>query len=146
MRLDQVPQDNDYLMEGRTRELCYAVDEKGRYVRVLSAGWEPKNAALIQAWEQVYERVKATYDDVLAGKKSPLAFFMAKRMFDVKLLSAYTNMPKRKIKAHLDPDCFRRLDTETLKVYAHALNVTVDGLLNGPRPTDVPFRTEKAGR
>jgi hypothetical protein len=142
MRREQVPQDDENLLEGRTREVCYAVDEKGDYVQVLSSGWEPKNAALRQAWEQIDEQAKKAYHDVKTGNISPLAFFMVKCMFDVKLLSEYTHIPKRKIKAHLEPDRFRRLDGITLEKYADAFNVTVDELVNGSLTAD-DFR-EKA--
>jgi hypothetical protein len=136
MKLEQVPQDNENLLEGRTREVCYAVDEKGNYVQVLSSGWEPKNAALQQAWEQINEQAKKTCHLVKTGKVSPLAFFMVKCMFDAKLLSEYTHIPKRRIKAHLEPELFRRLDGITLGKYADAFNVTVDELVNGPLTAD----------
>jgi hypothetical protein len=130
MKLEQVPQDDENLMEGRSREVCYAVDEKGNYVQVLSSGWEPKNTALLQAWEQINEEAAEAFLLVKTGRVSPLAYFMAKCMFDVKLLSDYTDIPKRKIKAHLEPENFRQLDDVTLGKYADAFNVTVDELVN----------------
>jgi phosphoribosyl-ATP pyrophosphohydrolase len=142
MKKDQVPQDDEHLMEGRTREVCYAVDDKGHYVQVLSPGWEPKNAALKQAWEQIGEEAKEAFMQVKAGKVSPLAFYMAKGMFDLALLSAYTDIPKRKIKDHLDPETFRRLDTETLARYAEAFAVSVDELRQGPA-TDTALPGDK---
>ncbi|MDQ5984725.1 MAG: hypothetical protein CSYNP_00421 [Syntrophus sp. SKADARSKE-3] len=132
MKRDEVPQDDANLMEGRSREVCYAVDENGNYVQVLSIGWEPKNTALLQAWEQIDEQVKEAMNLVREGKASPLAFFMAKCMFDVKLLSDYTDIPKRKIKSHLTPEGFQGLDGPMLGKYADAFNITVDELLNGP--------------
>ncbi len=132
MKKDQVPQDDEQLMEGRTREICYAVDDQGHYVRVLSPGWEPKNAALKQAWAQIGEEAAAAFARFRAGEVSPLAFYMARGMFDVALLSAYTDIPKRKIRDHLDPEAFRRLDEETLARYAEALGVPPDELKRGP--------------
>jgi hypothetical protein len=142
MKRDQVPQDDANLMEGRSREVCYAVDEKGRYVQVLSTGWEPKNAALLQAWEQINEQAKEAYNRVKAGKASPLAFFMAQCMFDIKLLSEYTQIPKRKIKAPLKPEHFERLDEITLKMYADAFNVTASDLVNWSRTADAFLERE----
>jgi len=136
MKKDQVPQDDARLMEGRTREVCYAVDEKGNYVQALSSGWEPKNAALLQAWEQIHERAEQARQQVQAGRVSPLAFFMARGMFDVKLLSDYTGIPKRKIKAHLDPDNFKNLDRGTLEKYANAFDISPEELANGTLPVD----------
>jgi hypothetical protein len=130
MKREQVPQDDENLMDGRGRELCYAVDENGNYVQVLSSGWAPKNAALLQAWEQINEEARETLMLAKAGKVSPLAFFMARGMFDVALLSAYIDLPKRKIREHLEPDNFRHLDDVTLGKYAEAFNITVDELVN----------------
>ena len=142
MKKDQVPQDDENLMEGRTREVCYAVDEKGHYVQVLSPGWEPKNAALKQAWEQIGEEAKEAFIRVKAGKISPLAFYMAKGMFDLALLSDYTDIPKRRIKDHLDPENFRRLDEETLARYAEVFDISVEELRLGPA-TNTSFPGEK---
>lgn len=136
MRRDQVPQDDANLMEGRSREVCYAVDERGNYVQAHSTGWEPKNAALQQAWKQIDEEAETTRRLVQSGRVSPLAFFMARCMFDVKLLSAYTDIPKRKIKAHLDPAHFRNLDETTLAKYAEAFNITAAELANWPGEND----------
>ena len=124
-------------MEGRSREVCYAVDEKGNYVQALSSGWEPKNAALQQAWEQVHEQAEEARRQVLTGRISPLAFFMARGMFDIKLLSDYTGIPKRRIKAHLEPETFKHLDRGTLETYAHAFDVSTEELANGPLPPDL---------
>ncbi len=142
MKREQVPQDDDHLMEGRTRDLCYAVDENGEYVQVLSTGWEPKNAALMQAWEEINEQARAVYSRVQAGATSPLAFFMAQCMFDITLLSDYTGLPKRKVKAHLEPESFRRLDEETLMKNAEAFNITVEDQVNCSNTAD-PFSEVK---
>ena len=144
MKREQVPQDDENLLEGRTREVCYAVDDKGDYVQVLSSGWAPKNAALQQAWEQINEEAKETFLQIQAGQVSPLAFFMARCMFDVKLLSDYTDIPKRKIKAHLEPEHFQNLDEITLAKYAEAFSVTVDELMNWSQ-TAASFSGEKQG-
>ncbi|MBN1665085.1 MAG: hypothetical protein JW943_15920 [Deltaproteobacteria bacterium] len=138
MKKDQVPQDDANLLEGRTRDVCYAVDEKGNYVQVLSTGWEPKSVALLQAWKEINAQVDEAVHLVKTEKASPLAFFMAKCMFDVKLLSDYTDIPKRKIKSHLDPEQFNHLDEATLMKYAEAFNITPDELVNWQKQTDSP--------
>jgi hypothetical protein len=142
MKREQVPQDDENLMEGRTREVCYAVDEKGDYIQVLSSGWEPKNVALQLAWAQINEEARVAFSQVEAGEVSPLAFFMARCMFDVKLLSDYTDIPKRKIKAHLEPANFRELDDLTLGKYAEAFDISVDELADWSK-TAAYFSGEK---
>ncbi|MDR2861256.1 MAG: hypothetical protein LBV07_01735 [Syntrophobacterales bacterium] len=128
MKQDQVPQDDEQLFEGRTREICYAVDENGNYVQVLSTGWAPKNAALRQTWDAINEEAQEILRQVQKETISPLAFFMTQGLFDIKLLSDYTGIPKRKIKTHMTPEVFRRLDQETLQTYADAFNISVDDL------------------
>jgi hypothetical protein len=144
MKREQVPQDDENLLEGRTREVCYAVDEKGNYVQVLSSGWEPKNAALQQAWEQINEEAREAFLQVQSGQVSSLAFFMARCMFDVKLLSDYTDIPKRKIRSHLEPETFRHLDALTLGKYAEAFSISVEELVDWQK-TAAAFAGEKQG-
>jgi hypothetical protein len=140
MKRDQVPQDDASLMEGH-REVVYAVDENGKYVKELSPGWDPKNTALLQAWDQIEEKVREACRLVEEGKTSPLAVFMARNIFDVKLLSDYTGIPKKKIQSHLDPDAFRKLDEETLGRYAEAFNIAPAELASW-RPGPFPNRAD----
>jgi hypothetical protein len=84
MKEKEVPQDNEGLFEGKLREMCYAVDETGNYVTVLSTGWDPKNAALKQAWSDINEKIESTRKQVLAGELSPLAYYMEKTIMDSK--------------------------------------------------------------
>jgi len=128
MKHNQVPQDDEQLFEGRTREVCYAVDDDGNYVQVLSTGWAPKNAALRQTWEAINEEAQEVLRQVREGTVSPIAFFMTHGLFDIKLLADYTGFPKKKIKAHLTPQAFRLLDQETLQIYADVFNISVDDL------------------
>jgi len=101
MKIKDVPQDDDgFLQEGKVRDLCYAIDEDGNYKQVLSIGWNPKNEAMKLALQLVDEQVENTKQAVIEGKLSPLAYYMGKNMMDVKLLSQYTGIPKRKIRKH----------------------------------------------
>jgi len=100
MKIKEVPQHNDGLMEGHKLDVCYVVDEDGNYVTVQSSGWKPKNDAMLQAWELVHERIEETRIAVLEGKMSPIAYFMEKHMMDVDILSQYVELPKRKIRRH----------------------------------------------
>jgi len=130
MKKAEVPQDNEGLLEGKLREVCYAVDESGNYTTVLSTGWTPKNAALKQAWEVVNEKIEEVKSKVLEGKLSPVAYFMEKNIMDMKLLSEYTGISKWRIKMHLKPKKFSRLDDKILAQYASAFETTVSSLKN----------------
>ena len=42
MKIDEVPQDKGYLIEGKISDLNYAVDKNGNYTSKQSKGWQPK--------------------------------------------------------------------------------------------------------
>ena len=128
MKENEVPQDDDGLLEGKLREVCYAVDESGNYTTVLSTGWTPKNAALKQAWEVVNEKIEQVKQEVIAGKVSPLAYFMEKHIMNLKLVSEYTGISKWRIRRHMKPKIFAKLDNETLAKYAAAFETNVSSL------------------
>lgn len=130
MKKKEVPQDDEGLQEGKLRDLCYAVDEDGNYVTVLSTGWAPKNAAMHQAWEEIHKKVEVTRQKVLVGELSILAYFMEKNIMDLKLLAQYTGIPKRKLKKHMNPRKFQALDREILEKYAEAFAITIEELID----------------
>ncbi len=128
MKKQEVPQDDEGLHEGKFRDLCYAVDENGNYVTVVSTGWAPKNAAMHQAWEEIHEKMEVTRQKVLVGELSMLAYFMEKNIMNLKLLTQYTGIPKRKLKKHMKPRIFQTLDREILEKYAEVFNITIEEL------------------
>ena len=87
MLFNQVPQDDEGLLDGKGRELQYAVDSDGNYVKSKSSGWEPKNAIFIQAWNQIKDKMYEARKGILNGKLSPIAYFMQLHIMDTTLLS-----------------------------------------------------------
>ena len=129
MKKQEVPQDEG-LNEGLFEDVCYAVDENGNYTQVGSTGWQPKTDALLQAWEVIHEKVEQVRQKVLAGELSPIAYYMEKNLMDLKLLAAYTNLSKRKVRKHLKPERFNKLDTKILARYADTFTISVEDLRN----------------
>jgi hypothetical protein len=129
MKKKEVPQDEG-LMQGKFRDVCYVVDDEGNYTTELSTGWSPKNEAMKQAWEQVNEKVEEARQDVISGKKSILAWHMEKNIMAIKLLSHYTGIPRRKIRKHLKPKIFSSLQPSILQKYADAFNISLEELLD----------------
>jgi hypothetical protein len=125
MKIEEVPQDGQYLDKTNLREVCYAVDEQGNYQQVLSVGWQAKNDALSLTWEHIFEEAEAIRQDVLSGKKSPLAYHMKRRLLNITTLSDYAGIPKKTIKKHLTAKEFLQLDDSVLKEYADAMSITV---------------------
>jgi hypothetical protein len=128
MKKEEVPQDGRFLENTNFRDIYYALDENGNYCQVQSVGWEVKNEALSLTWESILDEAESIRQEVLAGEKSPLAYHMQVHLFDVSLLSAYSGIPKKNIKKHLQAGEFERLDNATLEKYASLLNITVDEL------------------
>jgi len=128
MKKNDVPQDDANMLEGKFREPCYVVDENGNYTTVGSVGWEPKNIVMQQAWDNIHKRVARVKELVDQGRLSPIAYHMEKNQMDVRLLASYVGLNRWKVKRHLKPSGFRKLDPEILKKYADALNVTIEEL------------------
>ena len=134
MEKDKVPQDEG-ITAGITREVQYAVDENGKYVKTLSKGWEPKNIVNELAWEDIQEMVDIANEKIKSEKASPIMHFMAKNQMDVTLLSDYVELPKWKVKRHLKAKCFKKLKKEQIENYAKVFEISVDEL--------VQFKPEK---
>lgn len=131
MKKKDVPQDLGTL-GNHGREICYAVNDHGRYELVPSLGWEPKNVANDQAWEIIYNEVSDTLKLIHTGKLSPLAYHMVKNQMDVGLLAKYVRLPRWRVKRHLKPAVFRRLYHRTLERYAKIFDISVKRLLIVP--------------
>ncbi len=130
MEKEQVPQDDENLLEGKFTVVKYALDKNGKYVKVPSVGWEPENVALQQAWEVINEKVEAARKRILSGEVSPLAYWIEKNMMDEKLVGDYMGFSKWKVKEHLNPKVFKALDEDVLKEYAEVFKITIEELTN----------------
>ncbi|MGK6351646.1 hypothetical protein [Parapedobacter sp. DT-150] len=128
MRKDEVPQDEGSLAKRHVHELCYAVDENGRYTTVPSSGWEAKTLALNESLELIDERIAATKQAVSEGKLSPLAYYMELHRMDVPLLASYVGMHRWLAKRHFSPKRFAKLKDKTLQQYADVFGITVEQL------------------
>ena len=131
MKINEVPQDRG-MITGSTQEICYAVDENGRYVLAPSAGWEPKNAANQQAWELIRREVTATLKKIRAGRLSPLAFHMVNNQMSPGLLAKYVGCSRLRVWWHLRPRGFGRLTPRMLQCYAEIFDIDPPALKTVP--------------
>lgn len=129
MKKNEIPQDPSSL-NNFTKEVCYAVDETGKYTTNLSTGWDIKASALNLAWEDIDNRISQAREKVLNGKASPILFYMELKLMDISTLSAYTGFYKWTIKRHLQPEIFSRLSHKKLKLYAETFEINIDKLKN----------------
>ena len=127
MKKEEIPQDLGAL--GKiTGEICYAVDESGKYSTVLSNGWEIKSAALEVAWKDVEQRIESARQKVEKREASPILFFMELRVMDVPIVAAYTGFWKWQVKRHLKYSVFEKLSEAKLARYAELFEVSVNEL------------------
>ena len=90
--------------------------------------WERNDYATKTIMENHIEALDSIRNQVLTEQLSPLAYHIEIYSFNIKLLSAYTGIPKRLINKHLKPENFNQLDEDTLKKYALAFGISVEEL------------------
>jgi len=127
MKKEDIPHDDGPLTK-LTKEMCYAVDESGRYTTELSEGWAVKKEALEVAWTDVETRIASARQKVLDGQASPILYFMELKLMDVSILAAYTGHWTWTVKRHLKPRVFHKLSDKTLQRYADLFECTVQDI------------------
>ncbi len=136
MKKEDVPQDAG-ISGNYGKEICYAVDDDGRYSLVPSLGWEPKNIANNQAWELIDQELINVVKRIKTGKLSPLAYHMIKNQMDIKLMAKYVKLSRFRVRRHLKPSVFRRLENDVLMRYANIFEISVDQLSQVPEENDI---------
>ncbi len=130
MKIKEVPQDGVILESSGVRDVCYAVDENGKYTQVISVGWEPKNDAINFAWEAINEECEQIKAEVIAGRLSPLAYHMHRLVMTPAILADYSGFSKREIKKFCENDAFSGLKYDDLLKLADALKISVEQLIS----------------
>jgi hypothetical protein len=127
MERKEVPQDESKLVNF-TKEVCYAVDDNGKYVSELSTGWDVKTDALKVAWEDINNRVEEAKQRMQKGEVSPVLFFMELKLMDLPTLADYTGFWKWTIKRHFKPSVFSKLSDRRIRKYAEVFEVSPEEL------------------
>jgi len=136
MKVRDVPQDNG-MIGHYGQEICYAVNEKGRYQLTHSMGWDVKNVVNEQAWELIFLEIKKTHEKVINNKLSPLAFHMITNQMDPGLLGKYVSIAGWRVRRHLKPRVFKGLSDSILSRYAEIFNMTINDLKTVPLKIDI---------
>jgi len=127
MKLKDVPQDHNPSFEGHTK-LCYAIDESGKIVSAQTTGWKVEADATDIAWNAINKELEQMRRKVRQGQVSPLEYFMKLRLMDPSLLAENMGVSKWRLRWHLKPSVFRRLDGQWLARYAECLDLPVKTL------------------
>ena len=133
MKINEVPQDDvpDY-SEG-IKKGNYALDDNGKYVMVPSKGWVVDETINRMAYDEYKVKVEETRKAVLAGQKSPLAYYMELRQMTPEILGKTAGIATFRVKRHLRPEIFAKLKEPVLDSYAKALDITREELKTVPR-------------
>jgi hypothetical protein len=129
MKKQEIPQDPS-ILDKFTKEVCYAVDESGKYITELSRGWEVKADALGVTWQDIEQRIEDARQKVNNGEKSPIYFYMERSLMDLEIMSSYTGFWQWQIKRHMKPKVFQKLSNKSLQKYADVFEVSIENLKN----------------
>src|SRR5450759_2061939 len=133
MKINEVPQDDvsDY-SEG-IKKGNYALDDNGKYVMVPSKGWVVDEMINRMAYDEYKAKEEETRKAVLAGQKSPLAYYMELRQMTPEILGKTAGIAAFRVKRHLRPEIFVMLKPSVLEAYAKALAITTEDLITVPK-------------
>ncbi len=123
MKKNQVPQDDANLLQGKSRDLQYAIGEDGKYTTVKSVGWEPKNVVLQQTWQDINDDLQKIKELVKDEKYSPLYYHMKKHLLNKRMLAKYAGVSVFKVWFHIKPKGFSKLSNKDKEKYKKALNI-----------------------
>ena len=130
MKIKEVPQDDSATFKGYGTKAVYAVDENGQYTRISTSGWEVEEVVLrdvVNDFEKLAQEAKAR---VVKGETSPIEYFMNKYFMDVPALAASMGLARWRVKRHLNPGVFNKLNAKLLQRYADFFQVDIDTLKN----------------
>ncbi|MGA3012761.1 MAG: hypothetical protein ABSD71_01875 [Bacteroidales bacterium] len=115
---------------GQFRELFYSYGPDGKFEKNVGFHGESTRVTLQQAWDLFNDRIEEARQKVKAGIASPILYYMEKTLVTPMDLSMHTGIMVWRVKRHLKPKVFKRLNEKTLKKYADVFNTTLEQLKN----------------
>ncbi|MDF1614707.1 hypothetical protein [Desulfurivibrio dismutans] len=109
----------------------YARKEDGGCCRISSADTAIVDVVNQQAWQALAVEISAARRRVEAGKASPIYYYMVVNQMDPALLGKYMGIAVWRVRWHLRPMGFRRLQSAMLRRYAGLFRVTEHDLRRG---------------
>ena len=116
------------------RELFYHFDKEKGFTQSVNYQ-NPNNQIIIkQSWDAAAERLEEIRMMVVSGKLSPIAYHMERILMEVPMLADYMGIAKWRVKRHMKPDVFRKLNQKLLEKYAAVFETPVSELINFNMP------------
>ena len=135
MDINSVPQDNSETYASMKKAI-YAMDEDGKMQTVGSSGWDVEEIATKAALDDIQKSIHNAYEEVKAGKKSPLYYHMYDARMDLLVLAQSTGFFQWMIKRHFRPEVFQNLKEKKLLEYGDVLGKTLNELKTLPEDID----------
>jgi hypothetical protein len=129
MKVNEVPQDGKQTF-GDTTLVDYAVDENGKIVPVQSSGWEVRVLVMNNLANMFDEWAAEAKERVKNNQSSPIEYFMFYFGLDLPTLAQQMGFSQRKVKKHMKPEVFEKLDEKILEQYASLFQIDVTTLKN----------------
>jgi len=132
MDLNSVPQDNSSTY-GEMKKAIYASDEDGNIRSIGSSGWDAEEIVTKLAIDELENSKLEAYEEVKAGKKSPLYYYMFEQRMDLSVLSQSTGFFKWSIKRDFKPEIFKNISQKRLLVYCDVLGKELEEIKELPK-------------
>ena len=131
MKQSDVPQDHlSYYEKGR--KAIYAVDAAGNYTTVASSGWTTEEVVTSDAANEYRRLAQDALQRARAGLAAPLEYHMYAQRMDLPMLAETARTWQWRVRRHLRPAIFARLNEKWLHRYGDALGLSVEQLRSLP--------------
>lgn len=130
MKTDEVPQDDNRTFRGYGTKAVYAVGENGRYTKMATSGWEVEEVVLRDVLADFEQLAADAKKRILSGRSSPIEYFAYKRLMDISALAQAMGLAKWRVRRHLNPSVFGKLNDKLLQRYADLFRIDIAMLKN----------------
>ena len=137
MKIEDVPQDDNPTFKGYGTKAVYAVDERGRYTKTATSGWDVEEVVLRDVLEDFDALAADAKRRVLQGKTSPIEFFLYRRLMDLPSLARSMGLWQWQVRRHLKPKVFKKLSVARLQQYADLFRIDLSALTHFKETTDI---------
>jgi hypothetical protein len=128
LKIEDVPQDDNDIFKGHGTKVMYAVGDNGKYTTVKSSGWDVEELVLLDVVNDFKEKAEEAKNRIRKGETSPIEYFMLKNFMDLPALARGMGIAQWRVRRHMRPDIFKKLDDRLLRTYADFFNIGFDTL------------------
>jgi len=112
-------------------ELLFTYEKDGNYAKRVGYDYFPEGEMLYyDVWRMFRERFETAKKMVLNGERSPIWYHMEKNLIDLSNFAKLVGIASWRVKRHLNPKIFSRLNPRIYKKYADALDISVEEFIN----------------